>query len=90
MKELLAEKWFPFEEVSIESMRERIPGMPYPPLNRLHVWFARRPLLSSRAAVLLSLIQNKDEKKIFQILGLPTDVDIVKKYLNSFLYVNIT
>ena len=80
MNEFLAEKWFPFEEVSIESMRERIPGMPYPPLNRLHVWFARRPLLTSRATVLLSLIQNKDREKIFHILGLPTHVDIITKF----------
>ena len=54
--ELLISKWFPITEVSVESVRERSASSALPPLYFLHVWFARRPLATSRAAVLGSLL----------------------------------
>ena len=51
----LIEQWFPTAAVGAESLRER--GMTaMPPINFLHVWWARRPLVASRAAVLASIL----------------------------------
>lgn len=52
---LLIESWLPIEEVGAESMRERGASSALPPLYFLHVWWARRPLIASRAAVLASV-----------------------------------
>jgi len=52
---VLIEEWLPIEALGIESNRENSTGQ-HPPLNRLHVWWARRPLTASRAAVLASLL----------------------------------
>ncbi|HEY7425034.1 MAG TPA: DUF1156 domain-containing protein [Gemmataceae bacterium] len=53
---LLIEDWLPIKEISIESLRERTPMTPFPAPNRLHVWWARRPLVASRAAVLAGVL----------------------------------
>lgn len=53
---LLLEEWLPIEELGIESRRERAAASALPPLYFLHVWWARRPLVASRAAVLGSLL----------------------------------
>ena len=55
-KTLLIEKWLPFEAVGAESRRERGASSALPPLYFLHVWWARRPLVASRAAVLASCL----------------------------------
>lgn len=52
----LIEQWFPAAAVGAESLRERGSAKAYPPINFLHVWWARRPLIASRAAVLSSLL----------------------------------
>src|SRR6202162_4441949 len=52
---VLIEQWFPIEELGIEARRENSTGQK-PPLNRLHVWWARRPLTVSRAAIPASLL----------------------------------
>ena len=54
---LLIEDWFPVAELGIESLRESspIPGQ-FPKLKTLHVWWARRPLVASAAAILASLM----------------------------------
>ena len=54
-RRVLIDEWFPTGEVGVESVRERSVGQ-NPPINRLHVWFARRPLVASRAAVLASIL----------------------------------
>ena len=46
------EHWLPIEAIGVESRREHAYGTPFPAPNRLHVWWARRPLLTSRAAIL--------------------------------------
>ena len=51
----LIEEWLPIKEIGVESRRENSTGQ-YPPPNRLHVWWARRPLTASRAAILGSLL----------------------------------
>lgn len=45
----LIERWLPIAELGIESLRERTPMTHFPAPNRLHVWWARRPLVASRA-----------------------------------------
>ncbi len=54
--EVLIEKWFPVDVIGAESMRERGASSALPPLYFLHVWWARRPLAASRAAVLASVL----------------------------------
>ena len=56
MSRRLIEDWLPISEIGIESLRERTPMTPFPAPNRLHVWWARRPLVASRAAVLSALL----------------------------------
>ena len=51
----LIEEWFPIETVGCESMRDASAARK-PPLNRLHVWWARRPLTASRATMLGSVL----------------------------------
>ncbi len=53
---LLIEEWLPIQELGIEAQRERGASSALPPLYFLHVWWARRPLVVSRAAVLASLL----------------------------------
>lgn len=53
---VLIEDWLPIAEIGAESRRERGASSALPPLYFLHVWWARRPLMASRAAVLGSLL----------------------------------
>ena len=52
----LIEEWLPIKEIGVESRRERAASSALPPLYFLHVWWARRPLCASRAAILSSLL----------------------------------
>ena len=61
----LIERWLPIAELGIESTRERTPMTPFPAPNRLHVWWARRPLVASRAAVLASLLPAEADRERF-------------------------
>ncbi len=70
----LIERWLPIAEIGIESLRERTPMTPFPAPNRLHVWWARRPLVASRAAILASLLPaDADHAKFMHILGIHGD-----------------
>src|SRR5690606_5067344 len=70
----LIERWLPIAEIGIESLRERTPMTPFPAPNRLHVWWARRPLVASRAAVLASLLPaNADHDAFLHVLGIHGD-----------------
>ncbi len=53
----LIEQGMPVAETGVESTRERTPMTPFPAPNRLHVWWARCPLVVSRAAVPASLAE---------------------------------
>lgn len=60
----LIEGNFPCEQVGAETRRERGASSALPPLYFLHVWWARRPLTPSRAALLGSILPadvNSDE-----------------------------
>src|SRR5690348_13867242 len=70
----LIERWLPISELGIESVRERTPMTPFPAPNRLHVWWARRPLIASRAAILASILPaDADHKKFLHALGIHGD-----------------
>ena len=76
----LIEEWLPIAEIGIESLRERTPMTPFPAPNRLHVWWARRPLVASRAAVLASLLPaDCDHGKFLHALGILGDPVKAKK-----------
>ena len=53
----LIEAGFPCHQVGAETQRERGASSALPPLYYLHVWWARRPLTPSRAAILASLLR---------------------------------
>jgi len=55
MPQSLIETWLPFDAIGAESLRDASAAQK-PPLNRLHVWWARRPLTISRAAIVASLL----------------------------------
>ena len=83
----LIERWLPIAALGIESVRERTPMTPFPAPNRLHVWWARRPLVASRAAVLASLLPAEaDRDRFLHVLGIHGDpvntrrrIDIAKR-----------
>src|SRR5919109_281347 len=60
----LIERGFPCHQVGAETQRERDTGQA-PPINRLHVWWARRPLTPSRAAIIASLADADTDPETF-------------------------
>ena len=50
------EEYFPLEEIGVESVRERAAANALPPLYFLHIWWTRKPLVTSAAAILGSLL----------------------------------
>src|SRR6202142_3821485 len=70
----LIERWLPIAALGEESVRERRSMTALPPTYYLHVWWARRPLVASRAAVLASLLPaDADQKKFLHALGIHGD-----------------
>ncbi|MBU2498630.1 MAG: DUF1156 domain-containing protein [Proteobacteria bacterium] len=59
---VLIEDWLPVAAIGAESQRERGASSALPPLYFLHVWWARRPLTTSRAAVLASVLPAYSEE----------------------------
>lgn len=53
----IIEDWLPINEISVEAIREGGALAGHPPVNQLHVWWARRPLVVSRAAVAGALLK---------------------------------
>lgn len=69
----LIESWLPIATLGAESLREGSAALK-PPVNRLHVWWARRPLIASRAAVLASLLPaDTDRDRFVHVLGIHGD-----------------
>jgi hypothetical protein len=64
---LLIEDWLPAAAIGVECIRERSTGQ-QPPDKRLHVWWARRPLVVSRAAILASLLPADFPREVFERL----------------------
>ncbi|OQB28030.1 MAG: hypothetical protein BWY10_00834 [Chloroflexi bacterium ADurb.Bin180] len=72
-RRVLIEDWLPAQAIGVECMRENSTGL-HPPPNRLHVWWARRPLTISRAAVLGSLLPADFPHDVFErLLGFYAD-----------------
>ena len=70
----LIERWLPIAALGEESIRERRSLQALPPTYYLHVWWARRPLVASRAAVLASLLpEDADREKFLHVLGIHGD-----------------
>ena len=61
----LIERWLPIAEIGEEATRERRSMTALPPTYYLHVWWARRPLVASRAAILASLLPSDADRKAF-------------------------
>ncbi len=71
---LLIEEWLPIAALGEESVRERRSMTALPPTYYLHVWWARRPLVASRAAILSSLLPaNTDHGKFMDLVGIHGD-----------------
>jgi putative DNA methylase len=83
----LIEEWLPMAALGEESTRERRSMTALPPIYYLHVWWARRPLVASRAAVLASLLPaDADPEKFLHVLGILGDpietrrrIDVAKR-----------
>src|SRR3954451_21830579 len=70
----LIERWLPIAALGEESVRERRSLQALPPTYYLHVWWARRPLVASRAAALASVLpENADREKFLHALGIQGD-----------------
>ena len=70
----LIERWLPIAALGEESIRERRSMTALPPTYYLHVWWARRPLVASRAAVLASLLPaDANREKFMHVLGIHGD-----------------
>jgi adenine-specific DNA methylase len=61
----LIERGFPCHQVGAETQRERGASSALPPLYFLHVWWARRPLTPSRAAIVASLSPRDTDPEVF-------------------------
>ncbi len=82
---LLIEEWLPIQELGIECGREGSVGL-HPPVNRLHVWWARRPLTVSRAAVLGSLLPaDFPHAKFLRLMGILGDAVAGRKLVDEVL-----
>ena len=66
----LIEDWLPIQEISVEAIRERAGAIPNPAPHQLHVWWARRPLAPSRAAVAAALLKAAaDRDNFYEMMG---------------------
>lgn len=84
MTKRLIEEWLPIAELGEESMRERRSMTALPPIYYLHVWWARRPLVASRAAVLASLLPaDADRKTFMHMLGIHGDPLASRKRIDA-------
>ena len=80
----LIERWLPIAALGEESIRERRSMTALPPTYYLHVWWARRPLVASRAAVLASLLPaDADREQFLHVLGIHGDPVATRRALDS-------
>ena len=80
----LIERWLPIAEIGEESARERRSMTALPPVYYLHVWWARRPLVASRAAILASLLPaDADRQKFLHVLGIHGNPVEVKSRIDA-------
>jgi len=80
----LIEEWMPIGALGEESVRERRSMTALPPTYYLHVWWARRPLVASRAAILASLLPaNADHDKFLHAIGIHGDPVLTKRRIDA-------
>ena len=80
----LIENWLPINEVSVEAVREGGALAGHPPVNQLHVWWARRPLIASRAAVAGSMLPaDADHSRFISDLGTTREVVIARRQMDA-------
>lgn len=84
MSRRLIEDWLPIAALGEESMRERRSMTALPPIYYLHVWWARRPLVAARAAILASLLPaDADKKRFMHALGIHGDPVAAKSRIDE-------
>ncbi len=80
----LIENYFPINEISIEAIREGGALAGHPPVNQLHVWWARRPLISSRAVVAASILPaTSDREKFIANIGTTPEVVTARRQMDA-------
>jgi len=80
----LIERWLPIAALGEESVRERRSMTALPPIYYLHVWWARRPLVASRAAILASLLPfDADRENFMSVLGISGDPVAAKRRIEK-------
>jgi adenine-specific DNA methylase len=68
----------PTSAVGVECGRERGASSALPPLNFIHIWWARRPLAASRFALIGSLVGDDwSHEDVLELLGVPRGKDPV-------------
>ena len=84
MTQRLIETWLPIAQLGTRACASARPMTPFPAPNRLHVWWARRPLVASRAAILASLLPaDADREKFMHVLGIHGDPVAAKKRIDQ-------
>ena len=80
----LIERWLPMAALSEECTRERRSMTALPPIYYLHVWWARRPLVASRAAILASLLPaDADRERFLHAIGIHGDPVATRSAIES-------
>ena len=80
----LIERWLPISALGEESVRERRSMTALPPIYYLHVWWARRPLVASRAAVLASLLPaDVDRGQFLRVIGIHGDPVATRRRIDA-------
>ena len=80
----LIERWLPIAALGEESVRERRSMTALPPTYYLHVWWARRPLVASRAAVLASLLPaDANRDKFLRVIGIHGDPVATRRRIDA-------
>ena len=80
----LIERWLPIAALGEESVRERRSMTALPPTYYLHVWWARRPLVASRAAILASLLPaDASHQKFLHAVGIHGDPIASRKRIDE-------
>lgn len=89
MSRRLIEEWFPISALGEESVRERRSMTALPPTYYLHVWWARRPLVASRAAILGAVLpatvaaSPEGREHFMHVLGIHGDPVAVRKKIDA-------
>ena len=75
----LIENWLPIKEISVEAIREGGALAGHPPVNQLHVWWARRPLVVSRSTIAAALLKaDADRSQFIKTIG-TTDTVVAER-----------